>query len=78
MWRETGRPYRIFGIDGRAIFPVLIFLVHFSMFTLFLGIGGVLAFALLEHKKYTVPNARRRAGVLLIGKRRAARAWWRE
>lgn len=77
MWRETGRPYRVFGIDGRAIFPLLIFFVHFSKVTLALGIGGVLFFAFLESRKYSVPNARRRANILMLGNRRPAKAWWR-
>ena len=77
MWRETGRPYRIFGVDGRAIFPVLIFMVHFSWNTLILGAIGVLAFVVLEHFEYSVPNAKRRGWIILFGSRKPARAWWR-
>lgn len=72
MWRETGRTLTFFGIDGRAMFVLLVWLYHPRMWTV---VGGLLFFTLLmllNRKGYSVPNAIRRSRVLITGNVKSA------
>lgn len=77
MWRDTGRKVRFFGFDGRLAIFLLFFGVHISYFTLGLVCLAMGGFYALEYKGYSMPNALRKIGVLIIGKSRPAVHWWR-
>lgn len=77
MWRDTGRRVRFFGFDGRLTIFLVIFAVHISYFTLGLAIFAMGVFYVLEYKGYSLSNALRKIGVLIVGKSRPAVHWWR-
>ncbi len=77
MWRDSGKAVKFFGIDGRLVFFLVIFIFHFSYFTLGLFLSAVVFFGILERMGYTLPNALRRSNVLISGNRKAGVHWWR-
>ena len=64
MWRYTMSPFRLFVIDARALVPLMIFLVHWSLLTLKIAGVGVLIFAGVEY-----------AGVRFTAAFRIIRGW---
>lgn len=47
-WRDSGRVPRLFWIDARACFPIVILLFHFRIWTLLLAISVIIFFSVLE------------------------------
>lgn len=72
LWRDTGRPLRFLGVDGRAASGILVVLLHLSITTLAIAVMIMVIFATLERFDYTVPNAMRKARSMVAGKRRIA------
>lgn len=78
MWRETGRTPKFFVVDARIMFVIIPFLLHISLWTLYLMISAIIFFFILAQVGYTVPNAWRRLRVLLLfGKTRYAVPFWK-
>lgn len=73
LWRDSGRPVRFFGVDGRAAAALLLVLVHISLVTLGVAVGVILFFSLLERFDYTLPNAARKLRVMISGRRKRSR-----
>lgn len=44
MWGQTARYPDFFGLDARAIIPFCLWLFHWSMWTFYIAIGGMLFF----------------------------------
>lgn len=78
LWRDSGKTVRFFMFDGRSAFAILLSLVHISKVTLIASASIIVFFAVIEQFGYSLPNARRAAGVLFAGPRRRAMPWWRE
>jgi len=78
MWRESGRSVRFIIFDGRSSAALLIYIVHWSWITFYIAASVLAFFAIIERFNYTLPVARRKAMVLLLGKMRRARPWWRQ
>lgn len=72
MWRETGRTLTFLGIDGRAMFLLLLVLYRPRLWTLAVAIFGMTALIMLERKGYTLPNATRKLRVFFVGPVRPA------
>lgn len=70
MWRDTARTATIGPMDARAIFPLLIFLCHWSEFTLLVALVGTAAFGAMSRFGYT-------PGVAIFALRRFAAGSWR-
>lgn len=77
MWRDTGRKIRFFIFDGRLTIFLFIFAFHISYFTLGMAVFAMIFFYLLEYKGYSLSNASRKLGVMVVGKSRPAVHWWR-
>jgi len=71
-WRDTGRQIRFLGIDGRAMALLLLVLYSPAWWSLITAIIGITLLVLLERAGYTVPNALRKLGVIMVGKYRPA------
>lgn len=69
-WRDTMRPARFFVFDGRAVFPLLVFLMHIRVWTLLMAIASMAVFYLLERKGLTAPAAFRALRSWLAGRHR--------
>lgn len=72
MWRETGRSLTFFGLDGRAMFLLLLVLYRPRWWTLAVAIVGIIVLVLMEREGYNLPNALRRARILVMGPLKAA------
>lgn len=47
-WRDSSRSPKFYGIDGTAVFPILLFLLHIKMWTLIVAIFGIVFFSVLR------------------------------
>lgn len=74
LWRDSGRPVRFFGVDGRAAAGLLLVLIHISLITLIVSFTVILCFALLERFDYTLPNAARKLRVMVSGRKKRAKS----
>lgn len=72
MWRESGRNLTFFGIDGRAMFLILLVLYRPRLWTLGVAVFGICLLIFLERKGYTIPNAMRRLRVFFTGPNKLA------
>lgn len=78
MWRNTMMPVRLYLVDARALIPVMIFLVHWRLYTLYLAGAGIALFTVLEWFGLTFPVARRTIRRYLVGSVRAALPSWKK
>lgn len=72
MWRESGRQLTFFGVDGRAMFLLLVVLYAPRLWTLGLAFAGIIVLILMERQGYNIPNAMRKARILFTGPLKAA------
>lgn len=72
MWRESGRQLTFFGVDGRAMFLLLVVLYAPRLWTLGLAFAGIIALILMERQGYNIPNAMRKARILFTGPLKSA------
>jgi len=74
QWRNSGLVARmglvVLSIDARAFLPILLLILHISWTTLYIFIGAVICFALLEYLGYSAPVAVRKARSLIAGRHR--------
>lgn len=78
MWRDSARIVRIGPFDYRAVFPLVLFLLHIRWWTFGLAVFSVLLFGILERFGFSVSVARRFVRVFVSGKTKPAVAWWRK
>lgn len=76
-WRDSARIPRFFGLDARAAFPLILFLLHIRIWTLVLAIIATLVFAIIERYGFSVSVALRRLRCLVVGNRKMSQSWWR-
>jgi intracellular multiplication protein IcmT len=78
MWRNTMMPVRIYVVDARALIPVMIFMLHWRLSTLYLAGAGIALFTILEWFGLTFPAARRTIRRYLVGRIRPAFPSWKK
>lgn len=71
-WRDSGRALRAFGVDGRIVFLLLLFLFRIRWWTFWLLIITAIVLFVFDRMGYTIPNALRRIRVLLTAPRKPA------
>ncbi|AHI27515.1 hypothetical protein CFR75_13090 [Komagataeibacter xylinus] len=76
MWRATAYPVRVFILDARSCFPILISVTHWSLTTLLIGVFGVVFFGTISFFGLTLPAAIRSIRRFLIGPVRTALPTW--
>jgi len=76
IWRDASLTPRIFGIDARAFFPILLALFWPRLWTF--GVAGIaiLIFFVMEKQGYTLPVLLRAIRHTLRGTVVHGRAWW--
>lgn len=77
-WRDTARSPRFFVVDARAAFPLLLFILHFKLWTFIVAIICMLFFAMLERFGFTVQIFFRWFKSFLAGPRKLSSPWWKE
>jgi len=75
-WRDSARTPKFFFIDGRAAFPMLIFLLHIRLWTFIVAVIATLFFTVLERFGFTLPVFGRWLRNFFAGHRKIANPWW--
>lgn len=75
-WRDSARYPQLFIIDARAVFPVLLCLLHLRLWTIIVAITASAFFAILDRYGFTLAVFGRWIKAKLAGKRKAAIPWW--
>ena len=75
-WRDSARPVKFFMWDGRAAFPVVIFLMHISFWTLGITVTLIIFFSILNRYGFTPIVFARWFRSLIAGPRKMAIPWW--
>ena len=78
MWRNTMLPVRLYLVDARALIPVMIFVLHWRVSTLYVAAGGIAIFAVLEWFGLTFRSAIRTIRRLIVGRLRPAVPAWKK
>jgi intracellular multiplication protein IcmT len=76
-WRDSARNVRLWLVDYRACFPLLIFIFHISWITFFIVILSITFFGTLEHFGFTVVVFARWLRSLIAGPRKVAQPVWK-
>ena len=77
MWRNTMPPVRIWVADARVLIPWFIFLMHWSLATLYFAMFASLVFAVPEWFGLSFPAALRTLRRLVNGPIRPAVPVWK-
>jgi len=75
-WRDTSRIPQFFFIDGRSVFPMVIFLLHIRLWTFLLALFFTAFFSILQYFGFTLGVFSRWFRNLLVGDRKIANPWW--
>lgn len=75
-WRDSARYPRFFFIDARAAFPLLLALVHITLWTILTAVAAMVFFAILNRYGFTVAVFGRWVRSLVAGPRKIAAPWW--
>ena len=77
-WRDSARNVRLWIVDYRACFPLLIFIFHISWATFIFAIVAVVFFSALERYGFTVSVFLRWLRSFLAGPRKMSQPWWKK
>ena len=75
-WRDSARSIRFFIWDGKAAFPMLLFLMHTRVWTLVIAVAAMMFFTILNRYGFTPIVFFRWLRNLAAGKRKISRPWW--
>lgn len=75
-WRDSARPSRFLFFDIKAVFPMLLFLLHIELWTFIVAIVATLFFTILNRYGFSVEVFLRWFRSLLAGPRKMAIPWW--
>ena len=77
-WRDSARPVKFFFLEGEAVFPFFILIVHWSYLTFGIAVIATLFFTILSHYGLNMPTFFRVLRGIVAGKRKYAHPWWLE
>ncbi len=77
MWRDTGKPVRLWVLDARACLPLLVFVVYWSWTTFYVALTGVIFFSVISWAGLTVPATIRMVRRVVVGSYRPAVPSWK-
>jgi intracellular multiplication protein IcmT len=76
-WRDSARNVRLWVVDFRACFPLLLFLFHIRLWTFISALLITGFFAALERYGFSVGVFGRWLRSYIAGPRKIAQPWWR-
>jgi intracellular multiplication protein IcmT len=76
-WRDSARSVRLFFLDFRACFPLLILLFHIRLWTFLLAMIATVFFAALERYGFSLIVFLRWFRSFIAGSRKIAQPWWK-
>ena len=77
-WRDSARPVKFFMWDGRAVFPVVLFLMHMALWSFITTVVLIAFFSILNRYGFTPIVFWRWFCNLIAGNRKTAVPWWME
>lgn len=77
-WRDSARNVRLWFVDFRACFPMLLFLLHIRLWTFLVAIITAAFFAALEHYGFSVVVFGRYVRSVIAGPHKIAQPWWKK
>ena len=77
-WRDSARTVKFFIWDGRTAFPLVIFLLHISWWTLAIALIAITFFTILNYFGYRPDVFLRIVRGIIAGPRKAVTPWWQE
>ena len=77
-WRDSARSVRFFIWDGKAAFPMVIFLMHVRLWTLGVALLTMLFFTVLNRYGFSPMVFFRYIRSFFAGPRKVAVPWWCE
>lgn len=77
-WRDSARSVRLFLLDFRACFPLLILIFHIRLWTFIFAIVATLFFTLLERYGFSLVVFGRWMRSYVAGPRKIAQPWWKK
>jgi intracellular multiplication protein IcmT len=75
-WRDSARYPKFFIFDSRAVFPLLLWMLHIKLWTFIIAIIAMAFFSLLLRFGFTVTTFLRWLRTTIAGRRKAALPWW--
>jgi intracellular multiplication protein IcmT len=75
-WRDSARFPKMFIFDSRAVFPVLFFFLHITLWTFIVVVIAMIFFTLLLRFGFTISIFLRWVRSTIAGRRKAAIPWW--
>ncbi len=76
-WRDSARSVRLFFLDFRACFPLLILLFHIRWWTFIVAVVATVFFTALERYGFTLMVFLRWLRAFIAGNRKIAQPWWK-
>ena len=76
-WRDSARSVRLFFLDFRACFPLLILLFHIRLWTFILAVIATVFFTALERYGFSLIVFLRWLRAFVAGNRKIAQPWWK-
>lgn len=77
-WRDSARPVRLWLLDFRACFPLLLLLFHIRIWTFIVALIATVFFTALERYGFPLGVFFRWLRSYLAGPRKIAQPWWKK
>lgn len=75
-WRDSARSIRFFIWDGKAVFPMVLFLMHIAIWTFVLALGTMMFFTILNRYGFSPIVFGRWLRSFVAGPRKITQPWW--
>ena len=75
-WRDSARPIKFFIWDGKAAFPMVLFLLHIQIWTLCVAVVAMMFFSVLNRYGFTPIVFLRWVRSTIAGSRKLTIPWW--
>lgn len=77
-WRDSARVPRFFVVDARAAFPLVLFILHISLWTFIVAAVCMTFFSMIERFGFTVKIFFRWFTAFLAGPYKTSDPWWKQ
>jgi intracellular multiplication protein IcmT len=76
-WRDSAREPKFYFVEGKAAFPLLLFLLHIRLWTLIVAIVATIFFSILARYGFSVKWFLRWLRGILGGNYKTSSPWWK-
>lgn len=75
-WRDTARSIKFFFLDGKAVFPLVLVLMYWRLWTVIVAVLSTIFFTILNRYGFTPIVFFRWLRSVIAGKRKISIPWW--